>query len=99
QQQWNGYLRANTVTPLDVSRVLARVGHQNRLLRLGRRAHDAAAERNIVHRHALVVSHAEIVFQHRLGRLEQQNAETVVVDQLANELGDLAQQGLELEDR
>ena len=83
----------------DVARVLGGIVHAHHLARFGGGAGEPLAQRHVVGIDALVVADAEEVPQ-RLGlAVHRQDAEGVVIDQLAHGAGDLAQQLVQVQDR
>ena len=76
----------------DVARVFRRVVHAHDLARFGGSAGDPFSERDVVDVHALVVAQAEEVAQGAGAAVDVENAEGVVIDQLADGAGDLARE-------
>ena len=99
RRQGNRNFRANLGMRRDIARIGERIVDADRFAGLGRGAGDAFAERDVVQLHALVIPHAEPVPQHGAVRVEQHDAERVVVDQRANRLRDFSEQFIEIENR
>ena len=87
--QRNGQLGACFGVGLDVARILVDIRNQHCLLVLRRCADDAASERNLVFEvNVLIEAQRETVLKLLARRIEQQNAEHLVVDQAAHQFRD-----------
>ena len=97
QDQRHGHFRPDIVMRLDVPRVLVGVMHTYHIARLGGSSGEAFAQRHVVGLDALVVANAEQVAQHFRFAIHRENAESVVIDELAHRAGNLAQQLIQIE--
>ena len=74
---------------LDVARIFRDVGYQHRLLALRRVADQAAAQRDLMlEMNVLLEAQRESVLQFLARRIEQKDAEHLVIDQAAQQFGD-----------
>ncbi len=96
--QRHGDLGADIGVGGDVARIFVGVVDADDFARFGGGAGEALAERNVVDVHALVVADAEEVLEGLRLVIDGENAEGVVVHQVAHGAGDFAEQLVEVED-
>ena len=96
--QRHRHLGANVGVRSDVARILGGIVHAHHLARFGGRAGESLAERYVVDVHPPVVADAEEMLERLRLVVHRENAERVVVDQIAHGGGDLAEQFVEIED-
>jgi hypothetical protein len=81
----------------DIARIVQRIHHANGLAAFDGGPGDALSQGDIVKTHALVVAHAEAVPQNLSFRIDQEDTEGVVIDQLADGCRDLSEQLIHIE--
>ena len=98
QDERYGNLRAYIGVRRDVSRILGRIVHPHHLARFRRRAGEPLAQRYVINIHPLVVANAEEVLQRLRLVVHRENAERVVVHQVAHGARDLGEQLVQIQD-
>src|SRR6266576_5089688 len=98
--QRNRQFRPRLGICLHVTRILGHIGGEHSLLLLRRVAHDPASQRNLVLEvDILVEAQRESMLQLLPRRIEQQDAEHLVINQAPHQFGDAPQQFVKIQDR
>src|SRR5881394_3941308 len=91
--QGHSEFRSRLRVRLDVSRILLHIAYQDRLLMLGSVADESHAYRNVVlEMNVFLETQGEAVLQDRLGRIEQEHAKHLVVDQATEQFAHALQE-------
>src|SRR5208283_372229 len=98
--KWDGQLGASFRINRDVARILGDIGHQDCLFRLRGIADHTEAEPDVMLEvHSLLKALRKTVLKFFSGRVEQQDAEHLVIDEALQYLGDALEQFVKVENR